>query len=100
MKKHFEEQKEYYQKQGEKDGSGGHPTLAAWFDAAGQASGHAGSAYLGGELKCVSHKWELSNASGRFGRKDQPAESIDPTLKKVAGMFKDFVGIDPTPKRV
>lgn len=66
MRKHFEAE---YQKR-EKDGSGGHPTLAAWFDETGRADPERGYAFLGGELKYNGeiNKWVLSNRSGRFGR--------------------------------
>ncbi|GLU31245.1 hypothetical protein WKR88_15550 [Trinickia caryophylli] len=66
MRDHYEAQ---YQ-QNEKDGSGGHPTLAAWFDETGRADPRGGYAFLGGELKYDGQigGWMLSNRSGRFGR--------------------------------
>lgn len=69
MREYFEHNKTIF----EKDGSGGHPTLAAWFADDGSSSCYAGAAYVAGELRFnkQSGKWELSNKSGRFGRIDE-----------------------------
>jgi hypothetical protein len=72
MKEHYEAKAKYYAELGSiRDGSGGHPTLAAWFSQTGQASDHAGFAYIGGELKYIGDHWVLTNQSGRFGRGDE-----------------------------
>ncbi|KFA87389.1 hypothetical protein [Archangium violaceum] len=70
MKQHYEAEAEYWKTQSIRDGSGGHPTLAAWFDPTGRASDHAGFAYIGGELRYDENtsQWVLTNQSGRFGR--------------------------------
>ena len=78
MKKHYSATKEFWTKQGEKDGMGGHPTLAAWFSKKdGQASCHAGFAYIGGELTNQGDTWLLSNKSGRFGRGKEGSNKLE-----------------------
>ena len=100
MKEYFEENKKFF----EKDGSGGHPTLAAWFADDGTSSCYAGSAYIGGELKfnTISGKWELSNKSGRFGRIDEiregtvTLEEVTEKMTEAADIIGESVGIDVT----
>ena len=99
MKKYFEENKKFF----ERDGSGGHPTLAAWFADDGSSSCYAGSAYIGGELKFNknSGKWELSNRSGRFGRIDEvregtvTKEEVGEKMAEAASIIKQSIGLDP-----
>lgn len=72
MRKHYEAKAAYWDEHSVRDGSGGHPTLAAWFSPSGDASGHAGFAYIGGELRYEAETgWILTNQSGRFGRRDE-----------------------------
>lgn len=100
MKEYFEENKKFF----ERDGSGGHPTLAAWFADDGRSSCYAGAAYIGGELKFnkSSGKWELSNKSGRFGRIDEiregtvTLEEVTEKITEAANIISESVEIDVT----
>ena len=100
MKEYFEENKKFF----EKDGSGGHPTLAAWFADDGRSSCYAGAAYIGGELKFnkSSGKWELSNKSGRFGRIDEiiaktvTLEEVIEKMTEAADIIEKSIGLDVT----
>jgi len=98
MKEYFEENKKYF----ERDGSGGHPTLAAWFADDGSSSCYAGAAYVGGELRFnkQSGKWELSNRSGRFGRIDEikantvTKEEVAEKMIEAAKIIKESIQLD------
>jgi hypothetical protein len=102
MRKHYEARQEYWNAKSIRDGSGGHPTLAAWFTETGQASGHAGFAYIGGELQFDkgSKQWMLNNKSGRFGRRDELAASevtpqdLQSELDAAAQKIKDCTGLN------
>ncbi|MBN1205311.1 MAG: hypothetical protein JXB05_10335 [Myxococcaceae bacterium] len=104
MRKHYEAQQEYWNAKSIRDGSGGHPTLAAWFSETGEASGHAGFAYIGGELQYdkVGKKWMLNNRSGRFGRRDELVASkitqqeLQEELQAAARKIKQCTGLEVT----
>jgi hypothetical protein len=102
MRRHYEAQKDYWNSQSIRDGSGGHPTLAAWFSETGEASDYAGFAFIGGELQydSVSKKWVLSNRSGRFGRKDDleaarvTKEDLETELNAAAQKIRSRTGLE------
>ncbi|MGG1947779.1 hypothetical protein AB1286_23770 [Trinickia sp. NRRL B-1857] len=103
MRKHYEDQAEYWKTQSIRDGSGGHPTLAAWFSPSGGASGHAGFAYIGGELRYEAQTgWVLTNQSGRFGRREDMArKEVDPAdvqlaMNAAAQRIRDKTGLTVT----
>ncbi|MET0403518.1 MAG: hypothetical protein ABW123_13990 [Cystobacter sp.] len=101
MKKHYEAQAEHWRDQGIKDGSGGHPTVAARIESTGVVSTPAGSAFLGGELRYNkrSNQWVLNNYSGRFGRGDELKDgsvkkaSVQQTLDEVATCIQQQTGL-------
>jgi len=99
MREHYETRAKLWAELGEKDGSGGHPTLAAWFAETGEASDYAGFAYLGGELKYQDGHWVLSNESGRFGRGQElrdgsvSEEDVRETMQAAATRIDELLGL-------